>query len=138
MATQVSPLFESFSILVLACKNNEEKPSIVYKWQYMSVNNNPGTYSTFFFNRQDATTIEQISQFCFPDDLSFQAQFYPGMAESNQNEPKTYILIRFFLTKKSENFAFVMTDSDGTKKLGICRRRVEPLVAKCYCFISKQ
>jgi hypothetical protein len=48
--TQNSPLFESFSILVLACKNNEEKPTVVYKWQFMTVDN-PGkkNCSNFFF-----------------------------------------------------------------------------------------
>jgi hypothetical protein len=41
------------------------------------------------------------------------------------------------VTTRSENFSFVLTESDGSKRFGYCRRFLRSLPAECVCVVSK-
>lgn len=40
-------------------------------------------------------------------------------------------------TPRSENFSFVLTESDGSKRFGYCRRFVRSSPPVCFCAVSK-
>ena len=72
-------------------------------------------------NKRSETTLSQIPQFCFPD--------------AHILQPVT--------AYTSETFSFVLTELDGTKRFGYCRRLLpadstnSPRLPEVYCIISR-
>ncbi|ELR17283.1 DENN (AEX3) domain containing protein [Acanthamoeba castellanii str. Neff] len=67
--------------------------------------------------REKDPLVENIKQFCFPDIEQY---------------PKSKV--------KAETFSFVLTEGDGAKRWGYCRRMLEPGEGKrypqCFCIVS--
>jgi hypothetical protein len=102
-----SALFDFVMVVALQEQKNEYKPAITYRFPPSTTPDN-----------KDKTT-SAIMQFCWPE-----------LTAKNDNKVKEILKV-----KGSETFSFVLTDIDGTKRFGYCRRFLGSQ-AECYCLLS--
>ncbi|KAL6045117.1 Suppression of tumorigenicity 5 [Balamuthia mandrillaris] len=116
MSKGATPAKKLFDYIVLVCLEQKDGPTgavtPVVRWRF------PAAPSGQSKNAKDPF-IENITKFCFPDISSY---------------PKAKI------KKTLENFSFVLTESDGEKRWGYCRRVLEPgdgiRFPQCFCVLS--
>jgi len=107
-------LFDYVLLISLEKTEGLSKPFVEYRF--------PPVLQENKFKQNDLTNT--IVQFCFP-------------------EAEDWIKSKLVSEKRSENFSFVLTEGDGAKKFGYCRRFVlknsgirGDLVPKCFCILS--
>lgn len=80
-AATIQPIFESFSIIILSSASPTDKPTTTYTYTFQSQPSSPK-------DKKEGTTIQQISHFCFPDELTFGNQVNNNSENPNEQKPK--------------------------------------------------
>eukprot|EP01117_Protostelium_nocturnum_P009442 TRINITY_DN3368_c0_g1_i3.p1 TRINITY_DN3368_c0_g1~~TRINITY_DN3368_c0_g1_i3.p1 ORF type:complete len:691 (+),score=220.62 TRINITY_DN3368_c0_g1_i3:186-2258(+) len=107
------PLFDYVLIIKLKNENGTLTPIVDYRFPPSAPKEND----------EKKDSAKAIAQFCFPE-LEVWEQ---TINQRKNNQIKG---------EKSETFNFVLTEGDGSKKFGYCRRYVIDSQPECFCVLS--
>jgi DENN (AEX-3) domain/uDENN domain len=129
-----APLFEVFVVVVLprSSENAEtvSKPSVSSTFPPLAPNASPEAVES---REKD---IAALPDFCFADDP------FQFVGEERQSSLSSFLSFESSgdfeqLSHVSEApFSFVLTESDGSRRFGFCRRRIDDQQAKAFCFLT--